>query len=195
MATTCEEINCPENCESQLPEVQFSICAPETNYAQIAKIYATNDGYPLTDENSLNEWQNRANLNVSDPSRIIEMSVIADKPLPTDNEVQISRGRTSNGLKDFVVNVTIDETNQANYEFMRKTECGLTLRFWYETYGGLLYGGTKGVLGTMKLGEEITANTAELITFKGAIKWKSKFSPCRTTSPMAGIDLVEESGS
>lgn len=195
MASTCETITCPDACSDQLPEVSFSICAPVTNFGQIAKIYVANDGYPLTDENSLVEWQTRANLASSDPSRILEFSVIGDKPLAGTNENALSRGRTANGAKDHSLNIKIDETNDINYEMMRSFECGKTVRVWYETFGGLLYGGTTGVLGSVTLGEVIPEGTADLITFQGTVKWKSKISPCRTTSPMAGIDLVEEAGS
>ncbi len=192
MASTCTTPTCAEGCETQLPEVQFSICAPVTNFGQIAKIYQANDGYPLTDENSLSEWQALA---ASDPARILEISVIGDMPLASDNEIALSRGRTANGAKDRLVNVRIDETNDVNYEYMRSTECGVTGRFWFETYGGKLYGGRLGILATIKLGEVIPEGITELVTFQGTIKWKDKFSPCRTDSPMAGIDLVEESGS
>lgn len=195
MASTCEEIVCPDGCAEQLPVVKFSICAPVTNFGQISKVYATNDGYPLTDENSLEEWQTRANLDTIDPSRILEFSVIGDKPLAAANEVALSRGRTANGAKDHVINIRIDETNDENYEAMRAFECGKTMRFWYETFGGKLYGGATGILGSFTLGEVIPEGTAELTTFQGTVKWKSKISPCRTTSPMAGIDLVEEAGS
>jgi hypothetical protein len=195
MASTCEDIVCSTSCAAELPATSFSICAPNTNFGQIAKIYIANDGYPLTDENDLAEWQARAALAQSDPARIMELSVIGDHPLPAANEIPLSRGRITNGAKDRVINLTIDETNQTNYEMMRAFECGKTVRAWYETYGGLLYGGTEGILGSITLGEVITANTTELITFQGTFKWKSKFSPCRTESPMAGIDLVEEAGS
>lgn len=195
MASTCQEIVCSANCESELPEVAFSICAPVTNFGQISKVYIGNDGYPLTDENSLSEWQTRANLPHSDPARILELSVIGDKPLAATNEVALSRGRVTNGAKDHSINVKIDETNQTNYEMMRSFECGKTVRVWYETLGGLLYGGKTGVLGSITLGELIPEAAEALIVYQGTVKWKSKFSPCRTTSPMAGIDLVDDLGS
>lgn len=195
MASTCTTPTCTDACADALPEVQFSICAPVTNFGQLSKMYITNNGYPLTDENSLSEWQTRANLDVSDPSRILEFSIIGDKPLATGNEVPMSKGRTVYGTKDHLINIKIDETNQVNYEAMRSFECGKTVRVWFETFGGLLYGGTDGVLASITLGEVIPEGTGELITFQGTVKWKSKFSPCRTTSPMAGIDLVEEAGS
>lgn len=195
MPTTCVEIECADDCESPLPVVEFNICAPVTNFGQIAKMYITNDGYPLTDENDLAEWILRANLPENDPARILELSVIGDKPLPTANEIELSRGRTANGAKDHIINFRIDETNSANYEAMRQFECGLTVRVWYETFGGLLYGGLTGVLASIMLGDVIPESTAELITYQGTLKWKSKFSPCRTESPMAGIDLVSDGGS
>lgn len=188
--TSCTEITCPTSCADALPVAEFNICAPVTNFGQISKIYFTNDGYPLTDENDLAEWQARTALIAANPARIVELSVIGDKPLATATEVALSRGRTTNGAKDHLINFRIDETNQVNYDLMRSLECGKTVRLWYETFGGLLYGGTKGVLASLTIGEVIPEGTADLITFTGTAKWKDKFSPCRTESPMAGIDLV-----
>lgn len=190
MASTCVEITCPTSCASALPVADFNICAPVTNFGQISKIYFTNDGYPLTDENDLAEWQTRAALGPNDPARIVELSVIGDKPLATSTEVALSRGRVTTGAKDHLINFRIDETNAINYELMRKLECGKTVRLWYETFGGLLYGGAKGVLASITLGEVIPEGTGDVITLTGTAKWKDKFSPCRTESPMAGIDLV-----
>ncbi len=196
MPTTCETVDCADDCAAALPVAEFSICAPVTNFGQISKIYIGNKGYPLTDENDLAEWQARANLDASDPARILELTVIGDKPLATSNEVALSKGRTTNGPKDHVVNFRIDETNDANYELMRKFECSSTTKqVWYETFGGKLYGGLTGVTATISMGEVIPEGTNDLNTLPGTAKWKSKISPCRTDSPMAGIDLVEEAGS
>src|SRR3972149_2361195 len=194
MATECVAITCSTGCENELPEVAFSICAPVTNFGQIAKVYIGNDGYPLTDETVLTEWQTRANLPSNAPSRILELSVIGDKPLAAGTKIPLSRGRTITGTKDHVVNVKIDETNDTNYEMMRAFECGNTVRVWYETFGGKLYGGTTGVLGSVTLGEVIPENPYGLTVSQGTVEWKSKFSPCRTDSPMAGINLVDEGG-
>jgi hypothetical protein len=194
--TSCEELTCPDACSDQLPAVKFSICAPTLKYGQIAKVYIANDGYPLTDENDLAEWQTRANLPDSDPSKIIQLSVIGDYPLPSVNEVSISRGRTATGLADHILNLEVDDNTQENYEFSRTTQCGsFTKRLWFEYYDGDLYGGRLGILGTLRLAEEGPQGSAELRKLKGQFKWKAKFQPCRTTSPMAGIELVEESGS
>lgn len=190
MPTSCIDITCPTSCASALPVADFNICAPVTNFGQISKIYFTNDGYPLTDENDLVEWQTRAALLTANPARIVELSVIGDKPLAAGTEVPLSRGRVTTGAKDHIINFRIDETNPINYELMRALECGKTVRLWYETFGGLLYGGLKGVLASITLGEVIPEGTSDLITLSGTAKWKDKFSPCRTDSPMAGINLI-----
>lgn len=196
MSTTCTTPTCPDACSDQLPPVSFSLCAPTIKYGQVAKCYIANDGYPLTDENDLAEWQSRVNLPESDPARILELSIIGDVPLPTANEVALSRGRTSAGISDHVLNIEIDENNDTNYEFARQTQCGsFTKRAWYETYDGDLYGGAKGILGTARLAEEIAQNSTDLRKIKGTFKWKEQFQPCRTASPMAGIELLEAAGS
>lgn len=196
MSSTCTTPECPDACSDQLPPVKFSLCAPELKYGQAAKGYIGNDGYPLTDENDLAEWQARVNLPESDPARILELSIVGDVPLPTANEIQLSRGRTATGLSEHVLNMEIDENNDVNYEFARQTQCGaFTKRVWYETYDGDLYGGKKGVLATVRLAEEMPQGSGELRKIKGTAKWKDQFQPCRTASPMAGIELLEAAGS
>ena len=69
---------------------------------------------------------------------------------------------------------------------MRSFECGKTVLIWFETYGGLLYGGASGIQATVTLGEVIPEGTQDIITFQGTATWKDKFSPCRTQSPISG---------
>ena len=184
MATACLDITCSTDCEDQLPAVLFDICAPEVHFGQISKVYMTNIGNPLLDETDAAEWATRMALLVTDPTRIIELSVIGDKPAAEANILEISRGRKVAGLKNHTINVRIDETNQINYEMMRKFECGKGILFWYETYEGILYGGNVGIEGSLLMNHIIPESAQDLETFSGTLTWKSKFHPCRTVSPI-----------
>ena len=185
MATSCLPIVCSTTCADELPEVLFDICNPEVHFGQIAKVYMTNIGNPLTDENDAAEWATRFALLVVNPARIIELSVIGDKPAAESNVIDISRGRKVSGLKNHTINVRIDETNATNYEMMRKYECGRGILFWYETFEGLLYGGNVGLEGSFLMNHIIPESAQELETFSGSLTWKAKFHPCRTVSPIA----------
>lgn len=180
MATSCEEIICPVDCESILPDVEFSVCAPEINLGEITDIYLGNPGNPLTDENSATEWATR--MAAVDETKIINLKVMADLPLPEVSEIDISGKRKVTGDKSYTINLDIDETNQTNYEFMRATSCATKKTAWYKTTSGKLYGGATGIDGTLRLDEIIPRSSKEVTKFTGTFKWDSKTAPCRTDS-------------
>lgn len=182
MATECTEIVCTDSCSDNLPEVSFSICAPEVNQGEIDAIFVTNVGNPLTDETDAAEWATR--FAAVGPTKIIELHVIADKPLPEENNIIISRNTEVTGSKTHTLNVEIQQTNKINYNFLRSMECGKKVTVWYRTSGGLLYGGTTGIDGSLKLNQIIPKSRKEIITFAGTFKWDAKHHPCVATSPI-----------
>lgn len=176
---------CPTGCTSSLPDVQFDECNPEVNGAQVAKVYVTNIGYPLTDWTDALEWDARMNPLVPGPSDIKTLHVVGAKPVPTATEKEISLGRKVAGKKTHVLSVKIDETNATNHEFVRKNECGGNYLFWYETLEGLLFGGNTGISGSLLLDMNIAESSEENIVFEGKFEWKSKFTEERIVSPIA----------
>lgn len=183
MATACTPIVCPTSCSAPLPDVEFSICAPEIHTGEISNIYITTaDGGELTDETDAAEWATRMALLSSNPLKIRTLTVLADKPAPEESEIVISNDRTVVGEKTHTLNIDIDETNQVNYDFLRAMECGKKILIWYKTADGLLYGGNMGIAGTLRLNEVIPRSRKELVVFSGTFKWNSKTAPCRTES-------------
>lgn len=183
MPTTCLPIVCPTSCTDPLPDVDFSICAPEIHTGEISNIYITTaENGELTDENDATEWATRMALLSANPLKIRTLVVLADKPAPEESEITISNDRTVVGEKTHTLNIDIDETNQVNYEFLRKMECGQKILIWYKTADGLLYGGASGIAGTLRLNEVIPRSRKELVVFTGTFKWNSKTAPCRTVS-------------
>lgn len=182
MASACATITCATSCTQTLPAVDFSLCNPVVNFGEIDAIFITNPGNPLTDETDATEWATRMGLSTS--AKIVELHVIADKPAPESNEIQISRNTTVVGDKGHTINVEIQQTNATNYEMLRKFECGKKILFWYRTAGALLYGGASGIEGSLILNEIIPKSRKELITFQGTLKWQARFHPCRTASPI-----------
>jgi len=176
---------CPTGCASDLPEVLFDECAPEINGAQVAKIYITNIGNPLTDWTDPLEWDARINPVASGPTDIKVMHVIGAKPIPAGTEKEISLGRKVVGKKTHILNIKIDETNTINHDFLRKNECGGQYLMWYETLEGLLFGSTDGIVASLLLDMNISESADDTILNEGKFEWKSKFTEERIVSPIA----------
>lgn len=180
---------CPTDCSSQIPEVVFSECAPETNAGQIYNIYVTNIGQSFADLAQdwtvAADWTGRLDNASTNVDAIRKFHVIGEKPVPEKVEKEISHGRIVSGKKKHTINIEIDETNATNYEMMRTLECGGSFLVWYETSGGLLYGGDDGIVATIQLDEMIPKSEQDLILIMGTVKWTSKFHPERIQNPVA----------
>jgi len=176
---------CPTGCTSTLAPVEFDECAPETNGAQVAKIYMTQIGNPLANWTNPVEWQARLDNTASAADSILTLHVIGSKPIPTSTEKDISLGRKVTGQKTHVLTVKIDETNDLNHEFLRQNECGGSYLMWYETLEGKMFGGTEGIVASLLLDMNIAESSEELIIFEGKFEWKAKFTEERIDSPIA----------
>lgn len=176
---------CPDDCESTLPIVEFDECAPEVNDGQIYKIYVTNIGNPLVDVTDPVEWALRLDNSDPAPDKIRTLHVIGSKPVPASDEKEISLGRKITSKKSHTVPFKIDETNQINHDFMRSMECGGNYLFWYETSGGLIFGGNDGIVGSFLVDMEIPEAETDFILLTGKVDWKSKFTEERALSPLA----------
>lgn len=185
----CEVINCPENCEAALPEVLFNICNPEVHSGNIARIFVTNIGNPLSNWEDDTEWTARMALLAANPAKIWAWNVNAEKPEPETNVVEISRGRKINGQKTHTIPGEIDETNQTNYDALREYECGRQILFWYETLDGMLYGGNDGIIANLQINEVIPKSANEITMFPFVFDWKAKHHPCRTISVVPGTSI------
>lgn len=175
--------NCPDDCTAELPSVQFSECAPETNNGEIRKIYIANVGNPLADWTDPTEWATRL-AQTTEPTAIRSLTILADKPRAESQEKKISGNRTIKGNKAHTINIDIDETNTVNYEMLRTFECGKQYLLWYqdERY---MYGGTDGIAASINLDHLIDRDRNNLQLFQGEAKWESQFSPERIASPIA----------
>lgn len=176
---------CATDCDSVLPAVEFDECQPEVNDGQIYKLYVTNIGNPFTDITDLSEWTPRLDNTGAAAEAVITLNVIGSKPVPTSEEKEISLGRKITSKKAHTVPFKIDETNAINHEFLRSLECGGNYLFWYETSGGLIFGGNEGIKGSFILDMEIPESETDFITLTGKADWKSKFTEERALSPLA----------
>lgn len=193
MASTCEDITCQEGCGLALPPTKFNICSPEGQFGQISELYITNIGYPLTDENSIDEWNGRMNMSDDNPAKIWRILVIGDKPASESTEQEMSYGRIVYGPENHQLNIRIDEVNQENYDFARAFDCNKRVKIWYKTFSGDAYGGPQGIDVSMKFKHVIPEGQQDLQTLVSNPKWKSKVQPCRFIHPLHGDDIGLES--
>lgn len=201
-----ETIVCATDCDSEvLPIVSFDDCNPEINKSEIVAIFiALTDAAPFEDVSDPAEWAARLSQTATPPpvvgggtatpikDLIRRLTVIADKPASTDVTKAVSNNRVITVDRTRVINVTIDEVNDSNYDLMRKTECGngLSVKAWYLTAGGYLYGGVEGILSglggqkpVLKLQPIFERGTDSIETLAGTLSWSNVKSEPRVKSP------------
>lgn len=188
---------CNNDCDSALGAVEFNYCNPEVNPSEIRRIFLSSSGAsPFSDWAEATEWLTRINqTDTEDKNAIRVLTTIASKPAPSQVTKELSDGRTKVVRKDHSMNYLVDENNDVNYEFFRQLECSGSVRLWYETMGGKIYGGNEGISATMSGDEILNSGADEIAIFEGVITWKSKYSPERTNSPIFDKDFQEANGS
>lgn len=183
---------CATDCSQSLPPTNFNQCAPTVNLSEIGRIFWAAEGSdPLTDYKSATEWNTRISQTaVDDPNVIRVLTVIGDKPAPTSTPVRISGDRQYTPFKEHTLNVSVDDTSDENYEFMRSTQCGGRGRLWYETLGGKIYGGNSGVpKARLNLDDVLAQGDGEIERFTGTATWRERTDPDRADSPIFGVDF------
>lgn len=183
------EVACPAGCAdaaAAIPLFKFDECAPETNGGEIQKIYLAKVGSPFTDISSAAEWTARLSALASAATKLSVMHVIADKPKPTGTAKDISLGRKVTLSKEHVINASVDETTIENHlAFSKMAECGGTYLMWYETSGGLAFGGNKGIKVSIEAGMVIPRAKGDSITWELTLTWSSRSTEGRVISPIA----------
>lgn len=177
---------CQDGCNVRPPDLSFTDCDPEVHEGEIDRLYFMSlGGAPLTNVDSLAEWNSRLSNTSTSINAIRFMNVVGEKPVAEGEVIKISRNRKITMHKAHTINFDVDETNQENYDALRELECGGNFLWWYQTAGGLLYGGTDGIEAYVNLNDMIPKDRAELNIFQGVLTWDAEFHPERTTNPMA----------
>ncbi|WP_313515661.1 hypothetical protein [Sphingobacterium sp.] len=180
-------INCPSGCEeAALPAFVFDDCAPEVNPSQIAKVYfAPGNAAPFTDVSSPTEWATRLGNTVAAGKDIRFLTGIGSKPKPTASVVNISGRRKKTTNRAHALTFKVDETNQANHDALRTIQCGGTYTVWFETFGGLLFGGNEGIKNaSIDAGDVMDEGDEAIIIHEYLIEWNNLHSPERVVSPL-----------
>lgn len=177
---------CPSGCAAgTLPEVLFDLCSPEFRESEIVRVFVGLRNTPaFTDVAAAAEWTDRLSMDSTDADAIRPLTVIGDKPAPTKNEKEYSAGRTVTLNKSHVLNITVDEVNAKNHEFVRQLECSGQARIWYETKGGLIFGGNEGIPAKITL-DMVLPRGDENMRYEGTVEWKARFTEERAVSPIA----------
>jgi len=177
---------CPTGCDSFLVDVDFNYCDPDVQFGEIDHIYLkARDGSDLLDWESLAIWNARFALDpTSDNDAVIDLTVMADSPPAETEEIEISDGRKIHSPSTFVINFDIDDVSDDNYELMRWLECNLVVDMWYSA-NEVIFGGNPGIEVTLTAKYQIERGQKSLQKIVGTAKWESKFSPPRTSNPMA----------
>lgn len=198
-----DEIVCAEDCDDGLlPVVAFDDCNPEINKSEIVAVFiALPTAADFTDVADPAEWAKRLSQNATPPAGtpatpvkdlIRRLTVIADKPVPTETLRTISNNRESITDRTRLINITIDENNDENYDLARATECGIGLpvKAWYLTAGGYLYGGKTGLQAgpggkrpVLKLSEQLDRGIDSIAVYTGTLGWSNVKTEGRVLSP------------
>jgi hypothetical protein len=177
---------CSATCDITLPVINFDDCNPEVNFSEIVRFFIAKKGAAaFTNWLSSSEWLTRiSETSTTGNDYIRALTVIGDKPAATDVIKEISNGRKKVIGKDHIINFTIDDVSQENYDFMRALECGGIFKFWYETAGGKIFGGNEGFDAQVSMNSVLARGKDEIETIAGVISWRAKFSPERGISPI-----------
>lgn len=180
-------ITCLNDCATNIPDVSFADCNPEINLSQIAKIYLAKPvAASFSDWTQASEWATRISTTDDTDDAIRPLTVIGDKPLPETGTKTISGGRIVTTDKKHTINFDIDESNATNHDFARgASKCTKSVKFWYETIGGKLFGGNDGIDGTFAIDMTLSRTEGDIILYPGTLKWTSQDLEERCDSPIA----------
>ena len=168
---------CPTGCDFTLADISFSDCAPAISWGEVEYVVlGDGDSAPFADWEDDSEWATR--VAETGDNKLRKLTVIADLPIGSADEVIISKGRKVKAPASRILNIEIDDTTDENYEFMRATACNSQMRMWFFTRSHQ-YGGNDGILAMINLDPVIEKGTKTINKFVGTAKWDAQFAPER----------------
>lgn len=177
-----EEIICAACDEFELPEI-LDNCIPEQNESEIAYIFVAKPSAVDPDVSAVTapDWTSQTAVATAYAgTNGFMLRVIGDMPEPETAQRVVSAGRIARDKKTFVVNITVDDTNDTNYEATRALECNPELFLHYMTKGGKVYGGDTGIkVQVSKSNAPLDRGDGTYERFEWAFTWKHKNHPPR----------------
>lgn len=183
---------CPSGCSGEVPDVNFSFCAPTLLYGEITHLFIASAGAScFSDESILAEWMGRLDNTGGGINAVRYFHVSADMPAGAGDVIEISLGRKAKGPKTFTINVDVEDmgTFDLNYDFMRATQCNMNFKFWFAS-AGFLYGGACGIDASVNLDYIIARGTKSIQKITGTVTWDNQYAPERVVNPLSGSSIL-----
>lgn len=173
-------------CNSEeLPESDFNFCEPNISASEIRRIFiSVANSDPFEDWTVAGEWAVRISETSTDRNAIRPLMVIADKPLPQSQFVNLSMQRKRKVKKNHTINFTIDDVSDTNHLFIQALGLGRYFRVWYETAGGYMFGGNSGIVVYLSADMALRRGQGEIATYDGTLEWNNLRTEDRTLSPI-----------
>lgn len=167
----------------EVPAFTFSTGSPTVNFGQITKLYITDVGNPLSALTSTELETRIDNGDTMTAGAIRELTVIASKPAPERDSVDISGFRKVRSAPKHTINIKIDETDTVNYDAVKSLVDGVsTVLVWFQTRNHF-YGGVAGIEASIDLNHIIPESGDELETIEGTLEWEGDY-PQRDSLPL-----------
>lgn len=168
-----------------MPIVVFDFCNPAIILSEIKTVYLAKTNTPdFFDWSDRNEWQGRVSETSNEIEALRPITVVGDKPLPQTTIRVISNRRKVATDKVHVINCTIDDVSDNNHGFMVNMRGGRYMKIWYETLGGYMYGGAKGIYAFVQIEMTLARGPGEIATLILIATWNNLTTELRSISPM-----------
>ena len=193
-------VACPEDCDvSELGLAENADCidALELKESEVCDLFISledpnNPGEALfkpTDINDAGDWASAIDNDLA--AAIKHFSGIGDVPEPEVTEAEVFKRQTKITNMNYTLNFDVQHRTQVNYEFARRAQCGLKVRFWFATIGGELFGGDDGIGGNLTAVMPLERGEGSYANILFRLNWNAKCDPPRILNPMAEVNAGE----
>lgn len=181
-------LNCPTDCTSDLPEVDFNECSPQLLDGEITELLVANGDQPFANINDPAEHSARVNNAGVGASAVRKLLMIGSFTSDFGTERPIPGGRISYGKNTYTLNGKIYDNNQTNYDFIRSTACNSQFLVWPITSNGIILGGNNGISVVLKGKGDIPESRDDFWTLEIQGKYTATRMPLRDDYVMASGD-------
>lgn len=184
---------CPTACGVvTVPAVDIADCVDsiQEELSEITDVYVVGvdaNGDPLAapadwEVAGVGGWADELDQAVAD--KIRHLIVSGDKPDTENTDITFSKFRIKTVNRRHTLSFDVDDVSDLNYTFMLSMQCGATVRLWYATYGGKLYGGPTGILADIRANYALERGQDSRALIKFIATWDRKFDPPRIDNPL-----------
>jgi len=142
-------LTCPTDCGTlNFPaiDVDQDCTAFEITESEVCGVLIVQDGNYPTDWTSVAAWElviNNPGTTAADGKYLVGRGGV---PVADKTTVELPKNIDRTITRKYALNLNILNMSDQNYEFLRAAQCGDTsIRVWFETVGGFLYGGPTGI--------------------------------------------------